>query len=281
MPAKAAYQLCRADLECSLSDCLVLLPLAPDTAGDAIGLAGRPLCRPGLAGGRIVARRARCRRLQASARRRAAGCPRLASGDVHMHVRGRRALQDVLSAIRLNTPVAALRHARLPNGERHLRRPDELAMRTVSGGPARETLKVAARCRFSLDELHYAYPDDVTPAGFSPRHLPAPSDRAGHPAALAAWLPGACGCTDRARAGADRRAALRGLFLTVWDIVRYARAHPVPGRGSAANSAVCYCLGITEVDPARMNLLFERFISRERNEPPDIDVDFDTSAARR
>ena len=274
---KGAYQLCRADLECSLSDCLVLLPLAPDTAGDAIGwlaahFAGRAwLAVELLRDGHDAAR------LQASARQAARyRLPRLASGDVHMHVRGRRALQDVLGAIRLNTPVAALGHARLPNGERHLRRPDELAA-LYPAELLEETLRVAARCRFSLDELHYAYPDDVTPAGFSPhtylRRLTEQGIRRRWPR----------GCPERVGAQIEHELALiaelryEAYFLTVWDIVRYARERGIlcQGRGSAANSAVCYCLGITEVDPARMNLLFERFISRERNEPPDIDVDFE------
>ena len=203
--------------------------------------------------------------------------PRLASGDVHMHVRGRRALQDLLTAIRLNTPVARLGHARLSNGERHLRTIDDLASLYPPELLA-ETLAVAGRCRFSLDELRYEYPDDVTPAGVTARSLSASADRAGHPAALAGWLPRS-GCAHRSNTNWQLIAELgyEAYFLTVWDIVRHARERDIlcQGRGSAANSAVCYCLGITEVDPARMNLLFERFISRERNEPPDIDVDFE------
>ena len=274
---KGSYHLCRADLEGCLPDCLVLLPSAPDTAGDAIDwlathFAGRAwLAVELLRDGQDAVR------LQVSARQADRyRLPRLASGDVHMHVRGRRALQDVLSAIRLGTPVARLGHARLPNGERHLRRPDELAA-LYPAALLDETLKVAARCCFSLDELRYEYPDDVTPAGSTPHAWLRQLTEQG---IVRRWPRG---CPGRVRAQIEHELALiaelryEAYFLTVWDIVRFARERGIlcQGRGSAANSAVCYCLGITEVDPARMNLLFERFISRERNEPPDIDVDFE------
>lgn len=274
---KGHYRLQYDDFEGRLADCLVLLCVQPDTPDRVAGwlaehFAGRAwLAVAMLRDGRDPARLQHSEDL---ARRH--GLPRLAAGDVHMHVRGRRALQDLLSAIRLNRQVAELGHARLPNGERHLRRPDELASlypRELLG----ETLRAAARCRFSLDELRYQYPDDVTPAGMTPRdYLRALTEQG-----IARRWP--AGCPDRVRAQIEHELALiaeldyEPYFLTVWDIVRYARGRGIlcQGRGSAANSAVCYCLGITEVDPSRMNLLFERFISRERNEPPDIDVDFE------
>ena len=169
----------------------------------------------------------------------ACAVPLVAAGDVHMHVRGRRALQDTLTAVRLGCRVDEAGLALFPNGERHLRPRSRLA-RLYPPALLAETLVVAARCRFSLDELRYEYPDEVVPAGETP-------------------------------GGYER------YFLTVYDLVRFAREQGIlcQGRGSAANSAVCYCLRITEVDPARMDMLFERFISRERNEPPDIDVDFE------
>ncbi len=140
-----------------------------------------------------------------------------------------------------------------------------------------ETLAAAGRCRFSLDELRYEYPDDVTPAGVTARSY---LRRLTEQGIRRRWPDG---CPGRVRTQIEHELKLiaelgyEAYFLTVWDIVRHARERDIlcQGRGSAANSAVCYCLGITEVDPARMNLLFERFISRERNEPPDIDVDFE------
>ncbi len=202
--------------------------------------------------------------------------PRVAAGDVHMHRRRRRALQDVLTAIRLNTPLQAAGYALFPNGERCLRPLARLA-ELYPAPLLAQTLAIAERCTFSLEEVRYEYPEEIVPAGATP---------AGHLRALTLG-----GCARRYPAGAP--AAVREhiehelrliaelkfepFFLTVHDIVQYARSQGIlcQGRGSAANSAVCYCLGITEVDPARMAMLFERFISKERNEPPDIDVDFE------
>ncbi len=275
--AKGGYRLSRADVEQSLPDCLALLPLtlALDDAvlsWFAASFGGRAclaveLLRDGLD-------RQRLRQSEDLAER--FGLPRLASGDVHMHARGRRALQDLLTAIRLNRPVAELGYARLRNGERHLRTLDDL--RTLYPvALLEESVRVAARCRFSLDELRYEYPDDDTPPGITPAAYLRRLTEQG----IARRWP--AGCPRKVRQQVEHELALiaelryEAYFLTVWDIVRYARERGIlcQGRGSAANSAVCYCLGITEVDPARINLLFERFISRERNEPPDIDVDFE------
>ncbi|MCB1923245.1 MAG: error-prone DNA polymerase [Gammaproteobacteria bacterium] len=274
---KGTYRLCRDDLDGSLNDCLALLPVALQTTDDEAGwlahtFAGRAwLALELLRDGRD---HDRLQHSAALAARHALPC--VASGDVHMHVRGRRALQDLLTAIRRNTPVARLGHARLSNGERHLRTRDDLATLYPPALLA-ETLNVAARCTFSLDELRYQYPDDVTPSGMTPHAWLRQLTEQG----IARRWPE--GCPHKVRAQVEHELALiaelgyEAYFLTVWDMVRFAREHGIlcQGRGSAANSAVCYCLGITEVDPARMNLLFERFISRERNEPPDIDVDFE------
>jgi len=274
---KGGYGLQRVDLEGRLSECLVLLPLPAEAAEDAVAwlsaqFAGHAwLAVELLRDGRDTERLQRSERLAEAYR-----LPRVASGDVHMHVRGRRALQDLLSAIRLNIPVARLGHARLPNGERHLRTLDDLRS-LYPAALLDEALDVAARCTFSLDELRYQYPDDVTPPGLTPHSYLRQLTEQG----IRRRWPG--GCPARVREQIEHELALiaelgyEAYFLTVWDIVRYARQRGIlcQGRGSAANSAVCYCLGITEVDPARMNLLFERFISRERNEPPDIDVDFE------
>ena len=204
------------------------------------------------------------------------GLPLVASGDVHMHLRSRRPLQDTLTAIRLRTTVRACGHALFPNAERHLRLLSRLA-RIYPPELLEETVRVAGRCRFSLEELRYEYPEELVPDGETP----------------ASWLRRLAeeGLQRRFTVGASQKirdlmerelsliAELRyePFFLTVHDIVRYARSRDIlcQGRGSAANSAVCYALGITEVNPAKQELLFERFISKERNEPPDIDVDFE------
>jgi error-prone DNA polymerase len=207
---------------------------------------------------------------------RESGLPLVAAGDVHMHVRSRRRLQDVLTAIRLKRPVAQCGQALFPNAERSLRLRMRLAQLYPPGLLA-ETVAIAARCRFSLEELRYEYPEEIVPRGETPaswlRKLTADG--------LARRFP--AGVPEKARELAEHELSLiaelgyEPFFLTVYDVVAYARRERIlcQGRGSAANSIVCYALGITEVDPARMSMLFERFVSRERNEPPDIDVDFE------
>jgi error-prone DNA polymerase len=202
--------------------------------------------------------------------------PLVAAGDVHFHVRSRKPLQDVLTAIRIGKPLAACGLALQPNAERHLRTRLRLAQ-TYPEELLAETLKVAARCTFSLDELRYQYPDEVVPAGETPAsHL----RRLTYEGAGRRWPQG---MPAKVESQIEHELALIGelryehYFLTVADIVAFARSRHIlcQGRGSAANSVVCYCIGVTEVDPARMSTLFERFISKERNEPPDIDIDFE------
>ena len=218
--------------------------------------------------------RTRLARLLALAK--ASGLPAVATGDVHMHTRSRRPLQDVLTALRLQTTLFAAGRALFANGERHLRTRLRLA-RLYPPELLAETLNIAGRCAFSLDELRYEYPDEDIPAGATP----ASYLRAEVEHGLGRRYP--CATPDGVRERIEHELALiaelgyEPYFLTVHDIVRFARTQGIlcQGRGSAANSAVCYALGITEVDPARSTLLFERFISRERGEPPDIDVDFE------
>ena len=202
--------------------------------------------------------------------------PLVAVGDVHMHVRSRKPLQDVLTATRIGQPLSACGLALQPNAEQHLRSrltlgqcyPPELLA---------ETLAVAARCAFSLDELRYQYPSEVVPEGQTPTSWLRQLTREGE-----AWR-WPLGTPERFAKQIEHELELiadmkyEHYFLTVNDIVTFARSKDIlcQGRGSAANSVVCYCLGITAVDPERTGLLFERFISRERNEPPDIDVDFE------
>jgi len=206
----------------------------------------------------------------------AAAIPIVATGNVHMHVRERRALQDTLTAIRLGSTVDAAGLALHPNGERHLRSRQRLA-RIYPAEWLTESIRIAERCRFSLDELRYEYPQELVPTERTPaEHLRALTEEG----MRMRWPESA---PDKVRNLVERELRLiaelryEPYFLTVHDIVRFARSRDIlcQGRGSAANSAVCFCLGITEVDPARMSLLFERFLSKERNEPPDIDVDFE------
>ncbi|MEH6501808.1 MAG: error-prone DNA polymerase [Pseudoalteromonas distincta] len=202
--------------------------------------------------------------------------PLVAAGDVHMHARGRRALQDTMTAVRHHCTLAEAGLRLFPNGERHLRSPDALA-EIYPADLLAETQLIAARCTFELGQLRYQYPHELVPQGETPaswlRELTEQGIRWRWPA----------GVTDKVRLQIDKELELitfkeyESYFLTVHDIVRFARERHIlcQGRGSAANSAVCFALGITEIDPAKSNLLFERFLSRERNEPPDIDVDFE------
>jgi len=202
--------------------------------------------------------------------------PLVASGDVHMHVRGRRALQDTLTAIRHKTTVDEAGFRLFPNGERHLRTRPALAA-VYPADLLEETIHIAQRCTFSLEELRYEYPHELVPQGRTAASWLRELIEAG---ARTRWPDGV---PDKARALIEHELALiselhyEPYFLTVHDLVRFARSRDIlcQGRGSAANSAVCYALGVTEIDPARMNMLFERFVSRERNEPPDIDIDFE------
>ncbi|CAM0997589.1 Error-prone DNA polymerase [Rhodanobacter sp. Root179] len=204
------------------------------------------------------------------------GLPLVAAGDVHMHVRRRLALQNTLTAIRHRVPLAEAGALIFRNGERHLRRREALAA-IYPAALMHESTAIAARCMFRLDELTYRYPAELVPEGHSAtswlRHLTEEGMRWRWPS----------GVPEKVRAQIEHELGLieelqyESYFLTVQDIVRFARDKGIlcQGRGSAANSAVCFALGVTEVDPARMNLLVERFISKERNEPPDIDVDFE------
>ena len=273
---KGSYRLHRTDLQ-SLDECIALwLPAATPAVDEAQWIARTFAGRAWIAvelhrGADDAARLAALSALGAGV-----GLPLVAAGDVHMHVRQRQPLQDVLTAIRLGVPVAEAGSALYPNAERHLRPLGRLA-HVYPPALLLETVRVAARCRFSLDEICYQYPEELVPPGATPAtHLRtltyAGAQRRypqGVPAKVQQLIEHELRLIDELR--------YASFFLTIEDIVRHARSRGIlcQGRGSAANSAVCYCLGITEVDPDRMQMLFERFISRERNEPPDIDVDFE------
>jgi error-prone DNA polymerase len=204
------------------------------------------------------------------------GLPVVATGAPVMHVRSRKPLQDVLTAIRLGRPVTGCGYDLAPNAEQHLRSRLRIA-NLYPVAAIGETLRIARHCTFSLEELRYEYPDELVPAGYTPASYLRQETYRGAHRRFAGGIPHAVQQQIEHELALIGDLAYEPYFLTVYDIVQFARREGIlcQGRGSAANSAVCYCLGITEVDPARGNLLFERFISKERNEPPDIDVDFE------
>jgi error-prone DNA polymerase len=216
-------------------------------------------------------RLAHCRSLGASH-----ALPLTAAGDVHMHLRERRPLQDALTAVRHGVTLHAAGDLLYPNAERHLRERPRLA-RLYPPELLAETVRIAALANFSLGELRYEYPRELVPAGETAASHLRKLTQAG---ARKRWP---AGVPPDMQAKIDYELALiadlsyESYFLTVQDIVSEARRLNIlcQGRGSAANSVVCYSLGVTEVDPSRGQLLMERFISRERNEPPDIDIDFE------
>jgi error-prone DNA polymerase len=210
---------------------------------------------------------------------RKARVPLVAAGDVHYHVPARLVLHDVLTAIRHGTTVAAAEGSLLfPNAERHLRPVDEIrALFAAAPDAIARTVEIAARCRFSLDELRYEYPTELAPVGQSPLEYLTQLTWQGAAERYPAGVPEKVRQQLEYELELIRDLRYESYFLTVWDLVRFARSRNIlcQGRGSAANSAVCFCLGVTSVDPATSDLLFERFVSRERNEAPDIDVDFE------
>ncbi len=200
----------------------------------------------------------------------------VATGDVHMDLRRRRALQDTMTSIKHRLTIAEAGAFLFRNGERHLRTRAGLAVIYGSDLLA-ETMRIVERCRFTLDQLRYRYPSQIVPDGYTPatwlRHLTEEGIRWRWPEGITAAVRDQIEHELRL----IRELDYEPYFLTVHDIVRFARSQHIlcQGRGSAANSAVCFALGVTEVDPMRSNMLMERFISKERNEPPDIDIDFE------
>ena len=204
------------------------------------------------------------------------GIPVVASNDVHMHIASRKPLLDTVTAIRECKPVHQLGSLTTSNSERHLRSIDALQL-LYHDRMLAESVDIAARCTFTLDELVYEYPSNLVPPGLTPaQHL----RELTYSGAQERWPDGVPqGVEELLEKELKLVAELNYemYFLTVHDIVQFARGRGIlcQGRGSAANSAVCYCLMITAVDPDRIHVLFERFISKERHEPPDIDVDFE------
>jgi error-prone DNA polymerase len=281
--AKGRYALAQADLESGLDQCLALWLPPPDgaLAAEQALAEGRWLRerfpeRAWLAVElhRGAGDRARLAHCQDLARRCA--LPAVAAGDVHMHRRHRRRLQDLLTAIRHGCTLESAGARLFPNGERHLR-PLRTLARLYPPELLAASLAIAERCQFDLGQLRYEYPAELVPAGSSASaHLRALTE-AGARRRWPQGVPPPVAALLEKELQLVAELGYEHFFLTVHDVVDFARQRDIlcQGRGSAANSAVCYALGITEVDPARMSLLVERFISRERREPPDIDVDFE------
>jgi len=202
--------------------------------------------------------------------------PLVAAGHVCMHVRSRKPMHDMLTAVRLGCSVADAGYGLAQNAEQHLR--SRLRLANVYPRKAlEETMRVADQCSFSLEELKYEYPHELIPEGHTPASYLRQETFAGAHAKYPAGIPPkVLGLLEKEL---DLIADLRYefFFITVYDAVKYARSKGIlcQGRGSAANSAVCYCLGVTAVNPNECEVLIERFLSRERAEPPDIDVDFE------
>ena len=208
----------------------------------------------------------------------ATGLPLVATNDVLYHRPERRPLQDVLTCIREGCTIAEAGYRLAANAERHLKPPQEMARLFRGHEDAVErTLEIVERCRFSLDELRYEYPEEPVPEGQTPQQRLAELAWQGAGERFSDGVPNKVRDLIGHELQLIERLDYARYFLTVHDIVRFARQRGIlcQGRGSAANSVVCYCLGITAVDPARIDVLFERFISAARNEPPDIDVDFE------
>ena len=212
---------------------------------------------------------------------KANGLGLLATNDVHYHAPERRPLQDVMTAIRHKTTVAAAGHLLHPNGERYLK-PPAVMVHLFARWPhaIAAARKVADKCRFSLEELRYEYPEEIYPAGMGPQEYLETQTWWGAEARYPSGVPDHIVATLEKELALIGKMELARYFLTIKDIVDFARNDVDPpilcqGRGSAANSAVCYVLGITNVDPVHHQLLFDRFISEDRKEPPDIDVDFE------
>ncbi len=202
--------------------------------------------------------------------------PMTACGNVHMHSTSRKPLQDVITSIRFNSEVHLMGRRLLSNGEQFLRPIKQLnALYPLS--LLEETLSINALCEFTLDSLRYQYPDEVVPPGKTAETFLRELTEEGARKRWPKSIPDKVSLLIEKELRLISELKYEQYFLTVYDIVQFARNQNIlcQGRGSAANSAVCYCLFITEVDPARGQLLFERFISKERNEPPDIDVDFE------
>ncbi|BBE09189.1 DNA polymerase III, alpha subunit [Mycoavidus cysteinexigens] len=287
---KGKYQLFQADLDClnadvphlhALPDCVVILN--PEYPANAQRLHDQLTWFKKLFGTRAwVALTLHARALDDLHRdvvQRVSALhnvPMVATGAVLMHVCSRKPLQDMLTAIQRHQPVHACGYELAPNAEQHLRTRTRLAL-LYPRDALEETTRIARQCQFSLDELRYEYPQELVPAEHTPSTYLRQETYIGAHRRFPSGIPPTVQQQLEHELALIESLRYEPYFLTVYDVVTFARSEGIlcQGRGSAANSAVCYCLGVTEVDPARSSLLFERFISQERNEPPDIDIDFE------
>jgi error-prone DNA polymerase len=274
---KGTYKLERAWLDGALDECgLIWLPNESHDERDGDWLRARFGDRLWIGvelhhDGRDREHVERARRLS-----RTLNLPVTACGGVLMHVRDRKPLLDVLTAIRLRTPLSECGYALEPNRDRHLHDTKVLTARYPAEWLA-ESVRIAEQCRFSLEEIKYQFPAELVPGDHTAASW---LRKLSYEGARERWpdrIPESVETLLEHELSLISELQYEHFFLTVQDLVRFAKSRAIlcQGRGSAANSVVCYCLGITIVDPSRQSVLFERFISKERHEPPDIDVDFE------
>lgn len=277
--AKGKYEAHLEDLRFRLQHCLIIWQLSPGMnqplkTGQVLAKAFKRRLWLGINHQLCGAEQQVYSQWQAVSRQ--LGVPMVASGEALMHIKSRKPLQDVLTAIKASTPVTELGTQAQSNAQAYLKPLQSLA-NLYPKDLLEQTAVIANKCTFSLDELRYQYPQELVPVSLSAiehlRNLVEQGKRLrwpqGTPQAVEELLEKELQLIEELH--------YEYYFLTVHDIVRYARERHIlcQGRGSAANSVVCYCLLITEIEPGMINVLFERFISKERDEPPDIDVDFE------
>ena len=273
---KGEYRASLRDIIFHLKRCLLIwLPRSDDASNRAYGLQLKRLCKgrvwlgaSHLLGNNEVARYRTLQQLASDT-----GIPMVACGDVQMHCANRKPLHDVFTALKHNTSIDQLGRRRLANSQQHLRSLDKL-QQLYPAALLEETLHIANACNFSLDELRYEYPQEVVPEGYTANSYLCELVEQGCAVRWPRGVPVEVQQRITKELVLIEELHYEYYFLTVYDIVRFARERDIlcQGRGSAANSVVCYCLFITEVSPEQISLLFERFISKERDEPPDIDV---------
>ncbi len=276
---KGEYRVTLRDVIFHLKRCLLVwLPLCNDESTHAYGLQLRRLCKDRLWLGvsHLLGNNEVPRYLGLQQLARELDIPMVACGDVRMHVASRKPLHDTFTALYHNTSIAQLGRRRLGNSQQHLRSVNHL-QRLYPPALLAETVHIASLCNFSLDELRYEYPEEVVPENQSANSYLRQLVTQGSAVRWPRGIPAAIQQRIATELVLIKELQYEYYFLTVYDIVRFARSRDIlcQGRGSAANSVVCYCLFITEVSPEQISLLFERFISKERDEPPDIDVDFE------
>jgi error-prone DNA polymerase len=280
---KGAYLLKRNDIADGIADCLCIwLPHGSCNPNDLEWLNARFAGEIAIAVTNALMIAKDDETLALAGLSKDSGIPCIATNDALMHCRQRKTLADTVTAIRLGKTISECGQALAPNGERHLR-PIRTLRKLFPAEWLANTVAIAARSSFSLDSLRYEYPEEIVPLGETAtthlRKLTLAGMTTRYPMHDVEEIAAREKCTALIERELKLIAELRyeAFFLTVHDIVVFARSRNIlcQGRGSAANSAVCYCLGITAVDPGRSEVLFERFISKERNEAPDIDVDFE------